>query len=574
MLRCDKQTSTADFQRKSQSYGLSNLTLARFLKIFSSALIPLMIGIFTIVQTLQQQTIADGTRSKDLEIATFQRQQDIDMAENLQNETIIINYIKEICQLLIENKNDTNNIIATVIRANTLIVLRRLDPKRKRLIIQFLYEAKLITKDNNPVDLSDAELNNVDFTNSIFNSIKLTGVYLINSTFVNTQLTNSDLSSSYLKQANFQYAKITDCNFNYTHLQQAQFSQSNIAYGSFYQSNLTLANFSSCEIFNSTFISADLNSSIFLSCGIDKVDFSSAQLLYTRALMSNIRSIKIDGSTLFQSTIFTQCELFDIDFSKAHFHETHFIQSKMKLINFSYVINAPNLSFKKCHLTRCKIHHATLSDADFSDSYMSDVDFRYANLSGSNFGYAVIDSEVDLRYATLTFTDFTNTSISNFAYFQYANLNGSNIKDNQLIHLLYKHQLRLPNGRIYNYLLNGDAENNGLCSYDNTTIVSIFGWKLLTGSITAIRYSATNGMFTPVQDTDNNCYFWAINSQEAQMMQIVDLENYDTHIYNQHIQLHMEVLIGRANNEDDKVVVIDIMLSNGTEYIQNLTICN
>lgn len=63
----------------------------KWLKFVMSALIPLMIGVFTIVTTVLQQDNATQQRDHDKQEARLQREQSNLQADNLRQETIFAN---------------------------------------------------------------------------------------------------------------------------------------------------------------------------------------------------------------------------------------------------------------------------------------------------------------------------------------------------------------------------------------------------------------------------------------------------------------------------------------------------
>ena len=61
-------------------------------------------------------------------------------------------------------------------RARTLTVLSRLDSARKERLLQFLYEAGLLHKENRVIDLTGADLSGIDLHR---NNLSGTGPFLI-----------------------------------------------------------------------------------------------------------------------------------------------------------------------------------------------------------------------------------------------------------------------------------------------------------------------------------------------------------------------------------------------------------
>ena len=179
---------------------LCQTLLANILKAVSSAFIPMMIGIFTIVLALQQHQLGIKNRQNDLAIAEEQckeearrRQHDLNMADKLHMDNIFSTYITEICQLLLTSDSNGNRTIRySVIRAKTLIVLRQIDTSRKLLVIQFLFEIGLIqwnrVEKSSEIlceaDLQSLRLGNEDMETIRLRSDSFLGALLNNATFV------------------------------------------------------------------------------------------------------------------------------------------------------------------------------------------------------------------------------------------------------------------------------------------------------------------------------------------------------------------------------------------------------
>ncbi|CAF1517669.1 unnamed protein product, partial [Didymodactylos carnosus] len=150
-------------------------------KLVLSALVPLMIGIFTVVSTIQQQRIPNEHRRQDHQIAATQRKQDQDLANltrikdqqiaNLTREQdkqhttelrrqdqrqakdfysndVFKTYIEDILNSLFKANHESKFVDdatrPSYIRAKTLTALRELDPDRRKHVLLFLYETKLI----------------------------------------------------------------------------------------------------------------------------------------------------------------------------------------------------------------------------------------------------------------------------------------------------------------------------------------------------------------------------------------------------------------------------------------------
>ncbi|CAF0982072.1 unnamed protein product [Rotaria sp. Silwood1] len=186
-------------------------------------------------------------------IAQKQRQQDVDLAAQAEQERVLATYLQDLAALLL-NKNttfDKNSAASSVVRAKTLTTLIKMDAQRKRQVILFLYEAKLIKRNSKyaSINLFDADLDNLDMSLSESKSkyyktydimdIQLRGASLVNSSFKWCHLDFSDFSQADLKDANFQYAKLSNADFSYAHLSNTDFTMANVSKAIFAYANLS-----------------------------------------------------------------------------------------------------------------------------------------------------------------------------------------------------------------------------------------------------------------------------------------------------------------------------------------------
>src|SRR3984957_6660534 len=84
-------------ERDKQAEHSKQTCCLNWFKIFLAALLPFVLGIFTIVFTLQQNSVARATREQDLYLA-----------EKLRRETLFDNYINDISEFIISQKFNRN----------------------------------------------------------------------------------------------------------------------------------------------------------------------------------------------------------------------------------------------------------------------------------------------------------------------------------------------------------------------------------------------------------------------------------------------------------------------------------
>jgi hypothetical protein len=165
--------------RKRAWTGFAGKTLWDWLTI---VLIPLMIFVFTIAVTAQQQ-----------QIATDQQQ-----------ESILDTYQKDIAGLILSQPLDTSPQGAKgrlAARAYTIEAILRLDLVRKSRLIQFLYGARLLQTDHPVVDLSQADLSQVSLSKLDLHRINLSGAILRGADFRQTNLSGAYLQGVDLREA-------------------------------------------------------------------------------------------------------------------------------------------------------------------------------------------------------------------------------------------------------------------------------------------------------------------------------------------------------------------------------------
>jgi hypothetical protein len=107
------------------------------------------------------------------------------------HEAALQNYFEQVGTLLIEQplrRASPGDNLSTVVRAQSLAVLEGLDPDRKRILLQFLYESGLIHRDKPVVSLVSANLEKADLRKANLEKAHLRKAHLIGA-----DLTRADL---------------------------------------------------------------------------------------------------------------------------------------------------------------------------------------------------------------------------------------------------------------------------------------------------------------------------------------------------------------------------------------------
>src|SRR4028119_2388037 len=100
---------------------------------------------------------------------------------------------------LMRDSEGGNEEVRNLARARTRTVLARLDSRRKGSVVQFLYEASLIEKDQPVVSLYEVGLRDVDLSKLDLSDANLGGAYLGGADLSGATLQDADLSDAKLQ---------------------------------------------------------------------------------------------------------------------------------------------------------------------------------------------------------------------------------------------------------------------------------------------------------------------------------------------------------------------------------------
>ncbi|CAF1290072.1 unnamed protein product [Adineta steineri] len=233
------------------------------MNIFLSVLVPLLIGVATVLIAVIQLQIANKQRAHDLQISNERREQDLRAAATLQQDLVLAAYIEQMSDLMLRSGftiNDTT--VANICRAKTLTAIRQLDPKRKTYLIRFLYEARMIRHNQPHIDLSDAVLDNIDLSAkytpmewAAFEASRTTEAYrtsLSEVFFKRVSLNHATFTNLYINHSSFQEASLIGANFTGSLFSSVSFVRAILQNSSFRDAKNTIAiDFKSADLFGS-----------------------------------------------------------------------------------------------------------------------------------------------------------------------------------------------------------------------------------------------------------------------------------------------------------------------------------
>jgi uncharacterized protein YjbI with pentapeptide repeats len=192
------------------------------------------------------------------------------IAADRRREDALAAYVEQMSNLMLQRgllTSKERSETRTIARTLTLSVLRRLDARRKGVVLQFLSEARLIRKEDPKVSLRDADLRNVRVRGKL-GGISLDDADLRGADFRETQLGNTSFYSADLRRADFSRAFIYKVAFEFARLDSANFSR---VY-------MTGSGFSGACLIDALFVKALLVRVHYTLAAGRGVDFSGARL--------------------------------------------------------------------------------------------------------------------------------------------------------------------------------------------------------------------------------------------------------------------------------------------------------
>jgi hypothetical protein len=199
--------------------GVGQKTLWDWLNLLGVLAIPVMVGIGAAWFTAQQGKVSDA-ENKDNQRETALKSTSI-KCQNFSLKSIY-------------ESQSTGYEVREIARARTLTLLPRLDGKRKKHVLQFLHESKLIARDNIIFHLEGADLSNADLQWANLSNDDLRKVNLSTA-----NLSEANLGGSHLFFVNLNGANMVEANLCEADLTEANLSKANLSGASLYIANLS-----------------------------------------------------------------------------------------------------------------------------------------------------------------------------------------------------------------------------------------------------------------------------------------------------------------------------------------------
>ncbi len=182
-----------------------------------------------------------------------QHETDMQIAAAQQQEEVLVTYQKDISDLLLTYKLRTSKEgeeVREVARTRTLIALRQLDPDRKGLLIQFLYEAHLIDIKSPIISLSHADISGANLSGIRLSTVRLSHEDRQVITQDVFSLSHADLSEANLSEANLSFSTLNGVNLQDTILIGADLTGANLFLADLTGADLTGADLTGATVTN------------------------------------------------------------------------------------------------------------------------------------------------------------------------------------------------------------------------------------------------------------------------------------------------------------------------------------
>jgi len=218
------------------------------------------------VATAQMVGIAlDDRRAQEARNIEAERSQE---ARNIEahraEEASLQRYFEQMGKLLADpdrplHRSTPGDNLSTVVRAQTLTILEGLnDPTRMRILLQFLYEARLIAKNRPVVNLREAQLMRADL--------------------IATYLSGADLSEASLNRADLDHVDLSEANLREAKLRKADLRKADLRKADLRKADLRMANLREAYLVGADLIEAKLEGANLEGANLQRAKCTEEQI--------------------------------------------------------------------------------------------------------------------------------------------------------------------------------------------------------------------------------------------------------------------------------------------------------
>ncbi|HLX57125.1 MAG TPA: pentapeptide repeat-containing protein [Ktedonobacteraceae bacterium] len=240
------------------------------------------------------------TSRNERQAAAKRDQNEREIASDNQREEALQSYIDKISELLLEKQlreSQPEDEVRTIARVRTLTTLPRLDETRKRSILQFLHESRLIDKDKNIVSLSAADLSGAGLSEANLTRANLSKAKLSKASLSKANLSKADLSEVDLYGASLDGADLSEASLYGADLRRADLNKADL-----YGADLFEADLSEASLYGADLSEARLNGANLRGADLSKADLNRADLGRANLDGAKVTQEQIHQARLLQNT--------------------------------------------------------------------------------------------------------------------------------------------------------------------------------------------------------------------------------------------------------------------------------
>jgi arabinogalactan oligomer/maltooligosaccharide transport system substrate-binding protein len=194
-----------------------------------------------------------------------------------QQAAILQTYINNMQDLLLNHslsKSSPADEVSQVAKVQTLSTLRSLDADRNRIVLRFLQNGHLISRQNPVISLSNADLSKDDLSGADLSGINLNGAIL-----AGADLNGANMSSSTLYDANLNGAELTGADLRDATLTSAFLGDAIMDHAVITGARLNGAILTNAQLINASLSGADLIGADLTGTDLSGADLSDANLV-------------------------------------------------------------------------------------------------------------------------------------------------------------------------------------------------------------------------------------------------------------------------------------------------------
>ena len=417
-MKMDTDSSTNENSKKIN--GRRRLTWFDWIQLIATVLIPIIIAIYTVVDSKSNESIAEANRRKDVEITEANRRKNLEIAElNLrsefeiaeanrlneirlgeqsrekdralsidqQEENILVQYQTFLSKLILDHGNylEKSSEAKTVAQFMTLTALEQVNIKRKRILLRSLHHANLINFlkteklfDTSVVNLDQADLSHIQFGLALnqtgqlpmyryisWNYLYLPRTILTYASFRYTILDHTTFTQSIMDFVDMSFAAHTN-HQSPTNFVNVSMIKANLSNVRFRLTNFSLTNLILSQMDNFECIECHFSHSI-----LTEVNLNYSRFPHTLHLSKN-----------------------RLQFNSANFSHSHMYFALFRSINFSRSdwshvqasqIGIYNSIFTNAIMRKSLLSKSIIQDSTFEFMDFYETDFSYARFSNVTF---------------------------------------------------------------------------------------------------------------------------------------------------------------------------------------------